>query len=99
MGLQVPVAALLDQRAYLKLAGAREALERALELCDEMEQYVQSRRALIGAALKQFDAWSELRRKIGEVPVAGMRAPSPPGPTRRPVRTKAERSSAAGVRR
>jgi len=81
--LQVPVTALMDQREQLRLADARGALERALELCDEMEKYATSRRALIAAALDQFGAWNEMQRKLVEATVAGVKAAGPPGRTRR----------------
>jgi transcriptional regulator with XRE-family HTH domain len=96
--LQVPVTALLDQREQLKLTGAREALERAMELCDEMEKYAQSRRALIAAAIDQFNAWNDMQRKLVEATVAGVKADAAAGRTPRAARSRADRSAPADAR-
>lgn len=93
--LQVPVTALLDQTEQLKLTGARDALKRGLELCDEMETYAQSRRALIAEALEQFSAWNEVQRKLVEATVAEVTAAGPLGRTRRGGRSRANRGSGA----
>ena len=93
--LQVPVTALLDQTEQLKLTGAREALERAMELCDEMEKYSRSRRALIAAALEQFSAWHEMQPKLVKATVAEVKAAGPSGRTRRGGRSRADRGSRA----
>lgn len=64
--LRVPVSVLLDEREQLHLRDARAALERALDLCAEMERYAATRRALITAALEQFDSWRERQRELRE---------------------------------
>lgn len=74
--LNVPVGVLLDDRTQLRLNDARAALEHALELCDEMQAYAESRRALIVEALEQSRTWHETQRKTLATAASTARAPA-----------------------
>ena len=96
--LRVPLTALLDQREQSRLSTVRDALEHARELCDETEAFVQSRRALIDAALEQYNAYSEMQRKLVEVTLAGVKKDPTPRRTRRDGRAPGGRRAPADAR-